>query len=503
MPDRIIVEFEHITKRFPGVLALNDVSLQVKEGSCHALVGENGAGKSTLGKILAGIYKHDSGRIIVDGRQVSFNSPLDALRAGIGIVHQELAFCENMTVAENLCLENLPTKGLFLDQNEMKRRAESLIAEIQADIDVNRIVGSLTISQQQVVQIAAAVGRGAKIIVFDEATSSLSQDEVERLFDLIRRLQQRNVTSIYISHRMQEIFALCDTITVMRDGKVVDTRPTCEIDEDTLVEMMIGRKLEEYFPQHLQGHIDKELLGVQSLSSNRFKDVSFSLHAGEVLGFAGLVGAGRTEIAQAIFGLDPAASGKIIIDGKEQKISSASEAIDLGLGLVPEDRKRHGLVLLMNCRENLTLPILKRLARFGFVKRAMEMNIVNHFFKVIGIRAPSTETVVAALSGGNQQKIVLSRWLAAECKILMLDEPTRGVDVGAKAEIHGLIDQLARDGTAILLISSELPEVINLSTRILVLRNGNIVAELPHDEANQEIIMRLMAGIEPQPSRCT
>ncbi|MHB0999106.1 MAG: sugar ABC transporter ATP-binding protein [Armatimonadota bacterium] len=496
MSGRFIVQFENITKRFPGVLALSDVSIGIKEGSCHALVGENGAGKSTLGKILAGIYKADSGRILVDGKQVSFNNPLDALNAGIGIVHQELAFCENLSVAENLCLESLPARGPFLSRKQMEDRSHQLLSAIGADMNVTRQLGELTISQQQIVQIAAAVGRGAKVIIFDEPTSSLSQHETERLFALIKRLQSQGVTSIYVSHRLPEIFALCDTITVLRDGKVAGTRLASELDEGSLVEMMIGRKLEEYFPEHLQAVMGDELLRVENLSSKgKFENISFSLRAGEVLGFAGLVGAGRTEIAQAIFGLDPSVAGNIYINGKEQQINSSSKAISLGLGLVPEDRKRHGLVLSMSCKENLTLPILRKLARHGFVQNREEQNMVEGFFKRIRVRAPGTDTITAALSGGNQQKIVMSKWLAADCRVLMLDEPTRGVDVGAKAEIHSLIDQLAREGTAVLLISSELPEVINLSTRILVLRNGRIVSELSREQANQDTIMRQMAGI--------
>lgn len=496
MSSQIIVRFENITKRFPGVLALNNVNIEIKEGSCHALVGENGAGKSTLGKILAGIYKPDNGRMLVDGMQANFSSPFDALKAGIGIVHQELAFCENLSVAENLCLESLPSNGLFLSRKQMEDRSHQLLAAIGMEMDVKRQLGELTISQQQIIQIAAAVGRGAKVIIFDEPTSSLSQHETERLFALIKHLQAQGVTSIYISHRLKEIFTLCDTITVLRDGKAAGTRPASDMDEGSLVEMMIGRRLDEYFPEHLHEDPGRELLKVENLSSKgKFRNISFTIHSGEVIGFAGLVGAGRTEIAEAIFGMNSDISGSIYIDGKERRISSPSDAIRIGLGLVPEDRKRHGLVLSMNCRENLTLPILRRLASYGFVKKRNEINMVSKFFKRIKIRAPGTDTITAALSGGNQQKIVMSKWLAADCRILILDEPTRGVDVGAKAEIHSLIDQLARDGTAILLISSELPEVINLSTRILVLRNGRIVSELTREEANQEIIMRLMAGI--------
>ncbi len=496
MAGKPIVEFERITKRFPGILALNEVSVAIQSGSCHGLVGENGAGKSTLGKILAGIYPYDSGRLLVDGKPVRFSSPLDALKAGIGIVHQELAFCENMTVAENLCLEHLPSYGPFVSRQKMIDRAKKLLAAIDADIDVRLLVGQLPISQQQIIQIAAAVGRGARVIIFDEPTSSLSQLEAERLFALIKRLQGQGVTSIYVSHRLPELFALCDTMTVLRDGRHVATKPTAELDENSLVEMMIGRRLEEYFPTYLEAEPGEEMLRVENFSSpGKFKDISFSLKAGEILGLAGLVGAGRTEIAQALFGLDNMASGRVTVAGKQVRIDSPSKAIKLGLGLVPEDRKRHGLVLSMSACSNMTLPILHRLSRFGWIRNRAERSLADTFFQRMKVRAPGVDALIAGLSGGNQQKVVLAKWLSAQCRILILDEPTRGVDVGAKAEIHALIDQLAREGAAVLLISSELPEVLNLSTRVLVLRHGKIVGELPRNQADQETVMRLMAGI--------
>jgi len=493
------VRFEGITKRFPGVLALSEVNMAVAPGSCHGLVGENGAGKSTLGRILAGIYSYDQGRLQVEGRPVRFASPLEALRAGIAIVHQELAFCENMSVAENLCLERLPAWGPFLWRSRLEARARSLLEAIGARLEVRARLGALPISQQQLVQIAAAVGRGARIIVFDEPTSSLSQPEAERLFALIRELQAKGVTSLYITHRLRELFALCDTITVLRDGRVVATQPAAELDEDRVVELMIGRRLEEYFPSYLEAEPGRELLRVENLSSpGKFERISLVLHAGEVVGLAGLVGAGRTELAEAIFGLDPAATGQVWVGGRRVRISSPSAAIRLGLGLVPEDRKRHGLVLGMSLRGNLTLPILGQLSRLGVIRARAERQLAGEYVGRLRIRAPGVDALTAGLSGGNQQKIVLARWLAAQCRVLMLDEPTRGVDVGAKAEIHALVDQLAREGRGVLLISSELPEVINLSTRVLVLRQGRLAAELPRGQANQESVMRLMAGIGAQ-----
>jgi ABC-type sugar transport system ATPase subunit len=490
------VRFDDITKRFPGVVALDHVSFEIAAGSCHALCGENGAGKSTLGKLLAGIHAPDEGRVLLDGKPVRLDSPTQALAAGVAMVHQELSFCENLSVAENLCLGNLPSTRGFVSRREMRKRAEALLAPIDVSLDVTRTVASLTIGQQQMLQIASAIGQGARLIVFDEPTSSLSQHEAERLFTIIKRLKERGVTCIYVSHRMEEIFLLCDTITVLRDGRHVATRPTAEIDHAALVEMMIGRPLEDYFPSHVHAVAGEEFLKVSRLSSPAgFSDVSFTLRAGEVLGFAGLVGAGRSEVAAGIFGLDRQATGRVEVKGREVKIGNAAEAIAHGIGLVPEDRKRQGLVLSMDILNNATLSILPRLARLGFITRGGERQAAEGYFKRLRVKSPRLDTLVATLSGGNQQKIVLTKWLAAQCPILILDEPTRGVDVGAKAEIHALIDELAAAGNAVILISSEMPEVLNLSTRILVFRAGRIVGELSRADATQESLMRLMAGV--------
>jgi len=493
-----LIQFRRMTKRFPGVLALREVSFDVAAGSCHALVGENGAGKSTLGKILAGIHAAEEGELRVAGRAVRFRSPHDALTAGIGMVHQELAFCENLSVAENLCLGDLPSYGPILQRREMRKIARERLSAIQVtDMDVTRRLGSLPVSQQQRVQIAAAVARGARVLVFDEPTSSLSQVEAEHLFDLIRRLQAQGTTCLYVSHRMEEIFRLCDTITVLRDGQHVVTRPASEFDSASLVEAMIGRSLEAYFPSHLHAVPGEELFRVENLSSpGKFSGVSFSLRAGEILGFAGLVGSGRTEIAEAIFGLDPRVTGEAFWRGRPFPLRQVQEAIHHGVGLIPEDRKRHGLVLSLRARENITLPILERLARLGWVRAGVECALADRFFQRLRVRAPGMEAPTAGLSGGNQQKLVVAKWLAAECRVLLVDEPTRGVDVGAKAEIHGLLDELAHQGSGVLLISSELPEVIHLSTRILVFRAGVLVAEVPRAQATQTTLMRCMAGIK-------
>lgn len=490
------IQFDRVTKRFPGVQALSDVSLSIAAGSCHALCGENGAGKSTLGKLLAGLYAPDDGSIFIDGQERHFTSPRDALAAGVGMVHQELAFCENLSVAENLCLGDIPRRRGFVDHAAMEARATAMLAEIGAEMDVTRRLGELPIAQQQVVQIAVAVGSGARIIIFDEPTSSLSQHETDRLYLLIDRLKARGVTCIYVSHRMPEVYRLCDTISVLRDGRHVATRPAAELSESELVQLMIGRPVAEYLPKHHDTSLAAEVLRVEDLGVNeRFRNVSFSVRAGEVVGLAGLVGAGRSDIAECIFGIQPATSGKIFVRGRETQISNPRDAIALAIGLVPEDRKRQGIVASESGRHNTSLPLLKRLSTLSWVRQDEERAMVRDNFARLRVRTPSMDSSVAGLSGGNQQKVVLARWLAARSDLLILDEPTRGVDVGAKAEIHGLIGELAARGAAVLVISSELPELLALSTRILVVRGGRMVGEVPGANATQDGILRLMAGL--------
>jgi ABC-type sugar transport system ATPase subunit len=493
----IVVEFRNISKRFPGVVALNGVNVKIRAGTCHGLVGENGAGKSTLGKILAGIYRPDNGTIFVEGREVVFQEPAQAMKAGIGIVHQELTFCENMTVAENLCLEHLPRRGVFFSRRQMLEQAKRLLEPIGASIDVTQPMAALSVGRQQLVQIAAAIGKGARVLIFDEPTSSLSEHESRQLFKLIKGLQLNGITSIYVSHRMEEIFELCDEITVLRDGQLVSTVQTTCINRDELVQMMIGRSIEAYFPKHVGKHSGNEILRVESLSSpGRFEKVNFSVNAGEIVGMAGLVGAGRTEIAQAIFGLDPYSSGRIYIQGSQVSITGPIDAMKSGIGLIPEDRKHHGLVLSMTAAENISLGNLGMLSRLGWIHRDAELDLARHYFELLDVNAAGTDATALSLSGGNQQKLVLARWLAAKSRVLLIDEPTRGVDVGAKAQIHGLIDELACKGTAILLISSEMPELLSLSTRVLVVQGGHITGELGREEMNQERVLRLMAGIQ-------
>lgn len=492
------IQFKGITKRFAGITALDDVTLSIGRGECHGLMGENGAGKSTLGKVLAGIHRPEAGELSIDGTAFHFHSPGDALKAGVGMVHQELAFCPELTVAENLCMGQYPRKmGILVDRAEMNRRAEKLLSQIGVELDVTQPMRMLSTAQEQLVQIASAVGTNARIIVFDEPTSSLAEPDAQQLFRLIDTLKALGVTMIYVSHRMPELFRLCDKISVLRDGKYVGTVDRKEATQDVIVRLMIGRSVEDYFPQHLSAKAGKTMLKVEGLTSpGKFEDIHFEIRAGEIVGFAGLVGAGRSEIAKAIFGLDNTVTGRVEIDGAPLKLRSIRESMRRGVGLLPEDRKRQGLVLMMSCKTNSTMAMLERVSIMGLLKPAKERDVAEDYFRKLSVRAPSIEFPVNGLSGGNQQKVALAKWLARGAKLLIVDEPTRGVDVGAKAAIHQLIDELARQGVAIMLISSELPEVINLSTRILVMRNGCMVGELPREKATQESVLRLMAGVD-------
>lgn len=491
------LSFQNITKHFPGVLALDRVSFVVEQGSCHALMGENGAGKSTLGKILAGVYTADSGEIRLSGKLIQPANPLVARKLGIAMVHQELAFCPNLTVAENLCLGDLPRRLGWLDRRKMRDQARSMLKEIGADFDVDAPISRLSTGQEQMVQIAAALGIQAKVIVMDEPTSSLSVRESEHLFELLAHLKQRGITVIYVSHRMEEIFRLCDTVTVLRDGCHVATEKISDTNPDRVIHQMVGREVVFQEPKHLAKELGEELLRIENLSSpGKFSNINFTLRAGEVLGFAGLIGAGRSEVAQAIFGLDASATGNIHVRGKELPLHSVDDALAAGIGLLPEDRKRLGLILTMNCRENTSLATLNRLSNFGFVRRGEEKSLAQKYADRLRVKTPSLETIIAGLSGGNQQKVALAKWLARECDILIVDEPTRGVDVGAKAEIHQLLDELACQGLGLIVISSELPEVMNLARRIIVMREGAVMGEVGRAEFSQPNLMRLMAGME-------
>ena len=470
--DRPRVAFCGVGKRFPGVVALRKVSFTVAPGSCHALMGENGAGKSTLGRILAGLYRPDEGHLELEGRACRFASPREAQQAGIGLVHQELSYCPNLTVAENLCLSALPRRGPWLDRATMRERTRRFLEMVGAACDPDDELGGLANGQIQLVQIAAVLATGARVLILDEPTSALSLSETRKLEDLLTRLRRQGTTILYVSHRMEEIFRLCDSATVLRDGQHVATLPLGQTRPEELVRLMIGRPLAAYFPAHVERAVGEERLRVESVSSRgRFCDVSFNLRAGEVLGVAGLVGSGRSEVAQGIFGMDSRMTGRVFVDGTPVRIRSPQQAFALGIGLVTEDRKRLGIVPDMTCGENLTLSALDCPGGRGFWNRAarcpwcperpeclrlwnwlrlgQERDCIRNYFTRLRVRAASPDVPITTLSGGNQQKVVLAKCLARRCRVLMLDEPTRGVDVGAKAEIHRLIDELASAGQAV------------------------------------------------------
>ncbi|MBV8587794.1 MAG: sugar ABC transporter ATP-binding protein [Verrucomicrobia bacterium] len=485
----------NITKTFPGVRALDDVSVDFEKGSVHALMGENGAGKSTLGKIVAGIYTPDRGNIRIEENEVWPTDPLTAQKLGIALVHQELAFCPNLSVAENLQLGTLPSKNGFVQKGRMRERARELMHEIGADsIDVDSPISELTTGQEQLVQIAGAVGINARIIIFDEPTSSLSVNESEQLFSLIGRLKARGVTLLYVSHRMEEIFRLCDYITVLRDGHHVATEPISQTNRERLIRQMVGRDVLVSRPKFLDLPPGEEVLRVENLSSTgKFEKVSFNVRRNEIVGMAGLVGAGRTEIATAIFGLDPHATGKVFLKGQPLPLRNVIESMRRKIGYLPEDRKKEGLVLSMNIADNISLPHLDFFSQLGFVDERREISEIEKLTKRLRVKAPSLETITAGLSGGNQQKVALAKWMARTCDLLIVDEPTRGVDVGAKAEIYQLLDEVACQGVAILMISSELTELLNLSGRVIAIREGYVTGELPREKFSKENVLDLMA----------
>jgi ABC-type sugar transport system ATPase subunit len=491
----IFLSMEHINKAFPGVKALDDVTLEVRAGEVHALVGENGAGKSTLMRILDGVLPKDAGTIRLAGHEVSIQNPGDALALGISMIHQELALIPYLDVGQNIYLGREPAHGLGrIDWKTLYARARSQLKIVGIDIDPHAVVGDLSIAQQQMVEIGKALSRQARLIVMDEPTSSLTEHETERLFDLIRSLKAQGVTVIYISHRLDEIFAVADRVTVLRDGKRIGTYPVKEVTHADLVQKMVGRELGELFQKEPVPR-QAVVLEVQHLfSANFLRDISFQLYRGEVLGLAGLVGSGRTTLARTLFGVEKLEQGEIRIDGQPVAIDSPQAAIRHGIGLVPEDRKAQALFLNMAVSENVVMSALPQLSYAGVIDFTRVRKVAQEYVTKLAIRTPSLFQRTRNLSGGNQQKLAISRWLTLNPQILILDEPTRGIDVGAKAEIHALMNQLARQGIGILMISSELPEILGASDRVLVMREGELVAEIAGERVTQEAIMMAATG---------
>ncbi len=492
------LEMRHISKQYPGVRALDDVSLTVGVGEVHALLGENGAGKSTLMKILAGAQSRDGGEILIGGKAVSIDGPQKAMDLGISIIYQEFNLVPYLSAGENIFLGREPRAALpgIVDFKTLYREAQKVIDRLGVRMDARTPVNRLSIAQQQMVEIAKATSRKARIIVMDEPSATLTDHELNALFGLIRQLKGEGVSIVYISHRLEEVFEVCDRATIMRDGRAIATKDVADLTRDEIIRLMVGRELKEAIPK-VVAPIGAPALTVRGLNRKGvLHDISFEVRQGEVLGLAGLVGAGRTETARAIFGADPIDSGVIEVFGKPVKIRSPQEAIRHGIGLVTEDRKQQGLVLGMAVRENNTLANLDLLSTLGFIRRREEREVAEKYRTDLAIKTPSIEQAVQNLSGGNQQKVVLAKWLYTGSKILIFDEPTRGIDVGAKSEIYKLMNGLAAQGVAIIMISSELPEILGMSDRILVMHEGRIAGELSRAEANQERIMQLATGGE-------
>jgi len=490
--NEVILTMEGIDKSFPGVHALDHVSFEVAKGEVHALMGENGAGKSTLMKVLTGIYSRDAGSIVYDGRKVCFSSPREAQAAGIVIVHQELNMMGHLTVAQNIFIGREHTRGFLIDDAQMNEAARQLFRQLNIDIDPKEKMGRLTVGKQQMCEIAKAISHEAKVIIFDEPSAALTDTEIEQLFRIIRDLRNKQYGIVYISHRMDEIKLITDRVTVMRDGKTVGTLVTAQSSKDDIVRMMVGRVIFE--KPKTASHVPADapvVLKVSHLNAGRMvRDVSFELRKGEILGFSGLMGAGRTETARAVFGADNKESGEVFINGNKVQIHSPQDAVREGIGYLSEDRKRYGVVLKKNIVENSTLACLRRYVKRGdLIDSTAERKDTTAYVTALKTKTPGIEQLVMNLSGGNQQKVVVAKWLISNSNILIFDEPTRGIDVGAKQEIYELMNLLVKEGKSIIMISSEMPEILRMSDRIIVMCEGRITAEFDVAEATQEKIM--------------
>ena len=490
------LEMLGMTKHFGGVKALTNVSFQLKPGEIHGLVGENGAGKSTLMKLLSGAYKKDAGDIILDGKKVNISSPKGAIDLGIAVIYQEFMLAPDLTVAENIYIDKMSGGKPLINWKQLRKNAKMQLSKLGFDdIDPKAKVSSLSVAYQQVVEICKCLTRDSKVLVFDEPTAVLTFSEIEKLFEVLNKLRDEGVSIVYISHRLEELFQLSDRITVLKDGECVGTVDTSSIDKEKLVTMMVGRELSEMFPKR-NATIGDVVLEVNGLNAGELvKDVSFNVRAGEVLGFSGLVGAGRTETMRAIFGADNKQSGEVVLLGKHVKFSHPQQAIDAGLGMLPEDRKKHGLLLENSLRLNTSLAALKKVTKYGLVKHRHEKEVAKALLDDIATRYASTEQNANSLSGGNQQKVALSKWILADCKCVIFDEPTRGVDVGAKIEIYRVINTLVENGVAVIIVSSEMPEIIGICDRVIVMRNGQVVGEVLKDQLDENTLIKCSMGV--------
>ena len=488
----VILTMKGIDKSFPGVHALDHVDLEVRKGEVHALMGENGAGKSTLMKVLTGIYSKDSGTITYEGKEVEFANPREAQDAGIVIVHQELNMMNHLTVAQNIFIGREMMKGKLIDDEKMNREAAKLFEMLKIDINPKEKMGNLTVGKQQMCEIAKAISHEAKVIIFDEPSAALTESEIEELFKIIRDLRAKNLGIVYISHRMDEIKVITDRVTVMRDGTYVGTLITKESTKDDIIKMMVGRVI--YEDPKTESNVKPDapvVLKVEHLNAGKMvKDVSFELRKGEILGFSGLMGAGRTETARALFGADPKESGDIYVNGKKVEIKTPMDAVKNGIGYLSEDRKRFGIVVQKSVAENTTMATLEDYVKRIFINKKKENDVSREYIKRLKTKTPGVDQLIVNLSGGNQQKVVIAKWLVRNCDILIFDEPTRGIDVGAKSEIYQLMNELVAEGKSIIMVSSEMTEILRMSDRIIVMCEGRKTGEIDIAEATQEKIMQ-------------
>ena len=493
-----ILQVKHISKVFPGVKALTDVTADFYPGEVHTLVGENGAGKSTLIKIISGVYTPTEGEVILEGKKMDFHTPGQAIDAGITVIHQELSIANHLSVAENIFLGCEPKKknGL-LDRKKMERDAQEVLDFMKVDLKATALAGRLNAAQQQMIEIAKVITKNSKVVIMDEPTSSLSEKEIDALFTQVKMLKEKNVAIIYITHRLKELTEICERVTVLRDGCKVDTMMVADVTEKDIVASMVGREMGDYYnkEEHTRG---REMLRVENLCQKGvFENISFTAYAGEIVGFSGLVGAGRTEVMEAIFGATKIDSGKIFVEGKEVQIHNPREAIALNIGLVTEDRRRTGLLLKKKIKENIALPSLPNHCRKGgFLDDKWETEVSEDYMKKLKIKAPNIHTILNTLSGGNQQKVILARWLLTKPEYLILDEPTRGIDIGTKIDIQKLVLKLASEGMSVTFISSETDEMLRTCSRLIVMRDRKVVGELSDKELSQSMIMNTIAGGE-------
>lgn len=498
MMKKSLLEVRNISKTFPGTKALDQVSLKIKKGEVHALAGENGAGKSTLMNIIFGALSPDenSGKIFLEGTEVSFASPKEAQKAGIGFVHQELAVCEDVTVAENVFMDRFPeSKGGLIDYNSLYSQTAEILNLFNSEIKPDQLVGSLKVADQQIVEIAKALSLDCKLIIFDEPTSSLTESETKDLFKIINNLSEKGISVLFISHKMSELFEICDKITVLRNGKYIDTDNVSQVTSRQIVNKMVGKEIDNMYPEKSKDIKENKLLEVQNLNQkDNFKDINFNLYEGEILGISGLVGAGRTELARAICKIDSVDSGDVYLEEEKLDINNYEQAIEKGLCYLTEDRKEEGLFLNLNLKENISAAKINEITEHLLISAKQEKEIANKFANDLNVKFSDLKQEAASLSGGNQQKVMLAKWLAVNPKVIFMDEPTRGIDVGAKAEIHGRLRKLADQGVGVIIISSELPEIIGLCDRVLVMYEGEITGELVEDEITEDEIIKYASG---------